>query len=290
MFLEIFRNNGFPTLIALDIYDVYELRSSSLFKISKYMKYILSNSVTVILPFLLSEFLLKKKYLKSIFVVLLQLLLYLYTGHKTILFSIPFILTTYFISKRKNLYFDFFNFICLSLSLLVLIAKKYVIFQNFFDLICRRSLLTTAYNKFAYYKFFFNNPKIGFAGMFPRWLISIKNPYEGRFTIGQLVSADAYNISSMNANTGFLAEGYMRFGYIGILINFLVLVLLFKLMDSSQKSLSYEFEIIFLIYFVFTLSDSHLIDLILFGPVGLIIFILVFYSHQFNNARMKGQI
>lgn len=285
LFLEIFRNNGFPTLIALNIYDVYELRSSGWFKISKYMHYVLSVAITVILPFLLSQFLLNKKYLKSIFIVLLQLLLYLYTGHKTMLFSAPFILITYFISKRKNLYFDFFNLICLGVFSLTLIAKKHVIFRNIFDLLCRRSLLATAYNKFAYYNFFSRNPKLGFAGMFPRWLINIKNPYEGRLTIGQIISADAYNVSAMDANTGFLAEGYMRFGYIGILISFLVLALLFKLMDSSQKSLGYKFEIIFLIYFMFTLCDAHLIDKILFGPVGLVILILVFYSSNFDCVR-----
>ena len=73
--------NGVPSLTALNLLNVYELRSSGSFQLSKYGSYLLGFAVTVLLPMMITKCLLKKRYLLAGLSCGVIFLLYLYSGH-----------------------------------------------------------------------------------------------------------------------------------------------------------------------------------------------------------------
>ena len=165
-------------------------------------------------------------------------------------------------------------------ALLVLLSSFSPIFQNGFEeiysLLGRRTMMVSAVNKFKYYDFFSDNPKMGLAGIFPRWLIPISNPYEGE-TIGKIIADIYYNKPEMNSNTGFLAEGYMRFGYIGIFVGLGIYAAILRLLDRMQIRAGYGLTVSIFIYPVFTLTDAHLMDSLILGPWMILLIIAILY-------------
>lgn len=276
MFIYIVLNNGLPTLQALNIYEVYELRESGVFKINKYMGYLLDWSACVILPFFLSNLLYRKKYVKAIIPAILIFSIYLYTGHKTFLFSIPLVIVCTLFSKRKNFMTEFFSLICSGAVFSILLYNVSRIFSSIYEMFGRRTMIVSANNKFKYFDFFSSNPKIGFQGVFPRWIIDIPITYDD---IGHIISDVYYNNPNMNSNTGFLAEGYMRFGISGIFIELILFAIILIWIDKMQCRSDYQLAIGSCIYMIFRLSDEHLIGPLFFGTWMIMIIIIVLYRN-----------
>lgn len=272
--------NGLPGFTALNIYNVYDLRSSAVFSLNKYDNYLLTWMMAAILPFLLANSINHKKYILSFVLSGIIFILYLYTGHKSYLFSIPLVIICSVWMRREMAYKELFIVASFCFALLVLLSSFSPIFQNGFEeiysLLGRRTMMVSAVNKFKYYDFFSDNPKMGLAGIFPRWLIPISNPYEGE-TIGKIIADIYYNKPEMNSNTGFLAEGYMRFGYIGIFVGLGIYAAILRLLDRMQIRAGYGLTVSIFIYPVFTLTDAHLMDSLILGPWMILLIIAILY-------------
>lgn len=273
--------NGWPSLTALNIYDVYELRESDTLQISKYGRYLLTWCANVFFPLFLTAALLKKKWGWAAALCAMMMLLYLYTGQKTYLFAIPLLLVIVPWSRRRNYYKEFFFCFCIGFSVLILLNWLSPVFKSVFstayDLFCRRSMLLSAQNKFVYYDYFQTHPKLGLYGVFPQWLVNIPDPLQG-VDYGYDISAIYYNRPSMNSNTGFLAEGYMRFGHWGTFLLLQLFALLLRMIDGLQKRAGYAMTIGVFLYPVFALADGHLLDSLVFGPWMILFLLLVFYQ------------
>ena len=279
--IYLFCNNGLPGMDALDIYSVYDLRSSGSLKIGKYQRYILTWIMGAVIPLYIVIMLQKRKYLLSLPGVVIMLLVYLYTGFKTYLFAIPLILISTLWARRKNFGSEMTIAFCLSFSILVFLALfspiKKTFFVNVYSLLGRRMMLVPANNKFKYFDFFSSHPKMGLYGIFPSWLLQTESPYENiKYTY--LISKIYYNRPEMNSNTGFLAEGYMRFGYYGIPVLFFILALLFKGIDRFQERNGYEIAVGLFIYPIFSLADGQLLSSMVSGEWLILIGILLFYK------------
>lgn len=275
--------NGVPSLTALNIYDVYELRSSGAFQLSKYLNYILAWTMKVIFPIFIAKTLVEKKYGLSLFLCGLIFLIYLYSGHKAYLFSVPVVVLCTLWAKRKNFYKELFMAASCGCGLLNLLTCAFPaqggIIYRVYSLFVRRCILDSANTKFFYYDYFTKNPKMGLGGMFPRWLIQVNNPYadiDFQHEIGRIY----FNAPEMNANTGFLAEGYMRFGHLGTILVLVVLALLLKQMDRLQERTGYPLVVGMFAYPVFSLADAHLLDSFVIGPWMISLFILLFYKER----------
>ena len=59
---------------------------------------------------------------------------------------------------------------------------------------------------------------MGLYAVFPRWIFPISSYYEN-IDFQHEIGAIYYGAPDMNANTGFFAEGYLRFGHIGTILN-----------------------------------------------------------------------
>ncbi len=277
--INLYRRNGWPTTLALNFDNVYELRGSGIFKISKYALYILRYAIFVMIPFLLTNALCKKKYIYIVFYASLTVCIYLYTGMKSYVFMLPLIVTATLWSARKEFYYEFFLSFSLGTSLIVLFYNCHGLINKIYSFFIRRVMFVSANNKFKYFDFFSKNPKMGMAGELPRWMIQINNPYpEG---IGYIISEVYYNRPKMNSNTGFMVEGYMRFGVWGMALVFFIFAVLLLLIDNLQLKSSYQAAIGISIFNIFILSDGYLLTVV---PWLLFIPLLLFYSERTANS------
>ncbi len=271
----IYLTNGLPSLMALDMSQVYELRGSDAFQLNKYVQYLLTWSTSFFVPMLLARAICNKKYLIALALAAVQFLFYLYTGHKTYLFTIPLVVLCAFWSRRKHFYRELFFCLCAGMSVLLLLAvlaehteifpemlgKLFVEADSY---LFRRTMVVPAVNKFIYFDYFSANPKLGLAGIFPTWLLPVDNPYAD-IAYTYEISAIYYGLPEMNSNTGFLAEGFSRFGHMGTFLVLLVFALLLRQMDSLQNRLGYGLIVSIFVYPVFALGDAYLLDQLLFG-------------------------
>lgn len=290
---ECFIKNGLPAFTALDIYRAYEIRQDGVFQISKYANYLLKWSIDVFLPYFIVKSMIRKQYGHAMIYAGMILLLYLYSGNKSFLFSIPVIILCSLWSKRKNFYKEIFACACIGFAVLVLLAIFHPFMRVFwiraYSLLGKRTLMDPAGNKFFYYDYFSTRPKLGLAGVFPRWLINIPNPYEG-IEYQHEIAAIYFNSPETNANTGFLAEGYMRFGLAGIFLIMLLFALILKLADSLQERCGYRLAVSLLICPVINLTDAHLFDSLSFGPWMMMLLLLIFYNEPVSplERRLTG--
>lgn len=282
LILYITAENGLPTLLALDFGKVYDLRSSDSFYINKYMSYILRFVIFVFLPVVLSRALCLKQYFRSILYILFVFFVYLYSGMKAYLFSIPLIVILTVWSKRKNFYYEFFCTFSTGVTGLVIFIKYHTVFRSIYSLFIRRVLFVSANNKFKYYDFFSQNPKVGMSGELPTWLVNIPNHYpEG---IGYIISDVYYGMPEMNSNTGFMVEGYMRYGFIGMFIIFIIFAVILLMIDDLAKRSDYSFAIGACSFSIFLLSDGYLLTMV---PWLAMMLILIFYSDLELRKKYK---
>ncbi len=285
MTLHIVNLGGIPSLKAFNIYKVYEIRKMNAITLSKYLSYFFNWMMWVIFPFWIAKTIELRKYLITLVLSSIIISYYLYFGHKTFLFSIPLIIICTVWSRRQKFINEFLIVFSIVHAVLVLFSMKLNICYQIYSLIGRRVMIVSANNKFNYYDFFSHHAKMGIVGIFPQWLVNIKNQYpEG---IGHIIANEYYNNPIMNSNTGFFAEGYMRFGILGTIISIIFFSFLLRLMDSYQKKTSYSIAIGTCIYLIFDLSDGHLLDSLFFGPWMILILILIFYTRKNGVNEMK---
>ena len=274
---------GRPEMTALNIYKVYDMRRDAP-NLGKLVNYLLAWTMPVILPFALAKALTIRKWLAAAAICAVIFLVYLYTGQKTFLFSVPMVVACTLWAKRENCYLELFSCLCIGFAVLVVLScmesnRDQGIFNRIYSLIGRRCMILTANNKFKYYDYFTKHPKMGIYGIFPRWLIEVKSYYEN-IPYSYEISKVYFGKPEMNSNTGFLAEGYMRFGHLGTLAALTLFAVILKLVDRFAERTSYQLAVGLFAFRVFGLADAHLIDSLFFGEWMLLILLLLFYGEN----------
>ncbi|RGT72484.1 hypothetical protein DWX08_09215 [Ruminococcus sp. AF18-22] len=287
VYIDMIAENGMPSLAALNIYDVYQIRSN--FHLNKYVGYLFEWQYTIITPFFIIRAYYRKKYITGFCFCFLQFLSYLYAAQKTILFIIPLVLALCIISRMKN--FALYTYMTLVGGVFLITCGSGIseIVYRIYDLFVRRVLLLPANLKFIYYDFFSQNPKIGLAGTLWGKFLDIPHPYEER--IGIIISKVYFNKPEMNSNTGFLAEGYYRFGIIGIFIVLILFAFILLCLDYFANSNGYAFAVTMGFFSIFLLNDGGLIDPLIFGHLTVLVLLCVFYNQKndfkIQNKRIK---
>ena len=283
-----YKNNGLPTTKALNLYDVYELRASGLYKTGKYIRYIQSLLIFVVIPILITMFVREKKYVLAIIIYGMEFVIYLYEGQKTFLFTGMMVFVITWWADRKNFEKEFWTLFLSGITLISVFLQNGIIYK-FFTFIVRRVLFVSANNKFKYYDFFSNYPKEGWAGIFPTWLIPIASHYGSGYPnhYSFRIAKIYYNAPEMQSNTGFLAEGYLRWGYIGIFMSFILFALVLSYVDGVESRTSYAFALGCSISMIFSLADGYLISTLLFGKFTIWFLILFFYRTTRSEYSLK---
>ena len=173
----------------------------------------------VLLPFLFSVALFKKRYLVALLLIGILLLTFGITGHRSIAI-LPIFALGIFIARNKG-HKNFYILIGF-MSLLFLIYILFLYFDNVFAdiIIFRRALFLPSFLNYSYYDFFVNNEFIYYSNTFLS--IFFDYPY----------SESLSNLIIQGANTGFLGTSYAHGGPAGmIIISFLVGMVL-RVLDS----------------------------------------------------------
>lgn len=266
VFLVIFLFNGTPSLVALNFSSVYEVRSNFNYGYS-FMTYLLTWQAWVLNPYLLIFFLKKRKYLFVILPILFQILIYLYTGHKAYLFLIIILpILTYFVKYRNLMIYILFGFIFGSLvswfcTVVILNPWPMALFVH-------RLLYLPAQISYQYFEYFSNNGFVFLSHSIFESLFS-NSVYEKHPIL--IIGEQYYN--SNWPNTGYLADAFMNFGYIGMLVFSIIFSVILKIFDSFALNIGKESITAVSILFVFYFISGGLLTSLLNG--GVIFFLLI---------------
>lgn len=276
--------NGMPTLEALNVYDVYELRRSGRFQIGKYAGYLLNSVVTVCLPILMIKAINAEQKFLFIFAFISIFVIYLYTGHKTYLFSIALCIVGSIFAKKRDTFTCFFKCFLAGMCFLAVLTMVWPGENNMvvriYSLLVRRTLFVPAELKFIHYDYFSSHPHLGLYGSIPVMLNPYVPEYYTTHSYPFEIGAIYYNSPQMSADTGFFAEGYARFGFVGLILSLVFLALILKQIDSFQSRTSYATAISFFIYPIYALAEQQILSTIVLGTWMFLFIILNHYKEK----------
>lgn len=292
MFAYIVKKNGLPTLTALNIYKVYELRESGSFSIGTYPGYVLSWVTNVIIPFFVTKYILEKKFARTVIFIAMIFMVYLYGGHKSDLFVSIVVIIVAFWLKRKESYTEILSALCFGITALVIISSINIpgnnIFLEIFSLFGRRVMLLSAQNKFAYFDYFSKNPKMGLGGLFPTWFLHFNARYVD-LDYTRAISAIYYGTPESVSNTGYFAECHTRFGYYGYMLEGILFASILKLLDVAQKNIGYALLTGTSLCIFIGICDAFLLNSLVLGPMMMLVFIALFYRNG-NIDKTEGRL
>jgi len=222
----------FNPFITFNLRDVYGIRSQYE-EIVTLGGYIFSWMANIIIPFLIVLSVVKKKRFYLIPLFIFQILLFSISGHKSYFFLPLFALTLAWIVKRKNP----LNWMCSGLILVIIIGIGFYWIQNdllIMSLFTRRTLFISPFLSFRYYEFFSNNSFVYLSHhqIFNKFLTY---PYE---LIPAKLIGKIYRNGS-HSNNGMMSDGYMNFGFMGMMLWAIFYSIIFKIIDifSYKKNL-----------------------------------------------------
>lgn len=268
---------GFANLTALNLEDVYEVRSMR--KYSGITAYIVNWLPKAIIPCFMVFSLYGKKYVYFMISVSAQFYLYLFTGAKTTLFSIVLILFSYILmNKNTSKYIERWSqFLILGVGGSVLLAWKSKSI-TLLAIVCMRLSAVPANISFKHYNFFSENPKLYFSETIFGRIFGIKSPYP-EFSTMMLGGAGG------NANTGYLGDAYANGGFIVMIIYSVILALIFRVIDSMDKKYISVIVSCF-VYSVIMLNDGSLTVCLITGGMFLIFpFVWIFMSYEDRREK-----
>lgn len=282
--------NGFPSFMALDLNKVYQVRADA-FITNKYIGYLYSIVNYSVIPFLMAYSIEKRRYLCSVVLIGIILLLYLYSGNKTSLFSILLLLGCIVAINFKKTTMTTMNLISIGtigFTLLWVVEGIYAPYSLF----VRRTLIFPSLIKFYHFDFFSHNFFLKFSGSPIGSLTGDNASAFGNLlfneSIPNAIGRIYFNAPEMGANTGFLVEGFSRFGYIGFFVTAIIFFLVLKLLDLLQKRAGYTIALVGSAYFIYSLNDLHLINSIIFGP-GLYVVLVSMFFYSKRERGMKNE-
>lgn len=258
---------------------VYYLRSEKVY--SGIWIYFLNWIGKVLIPLCIVIFFLEKKKILFIISCLMQLTLYLSTGHKTFILSVFLILgLTYILIKDRWK-------VGLPQLYSLMIAGAAIIYKltdmlMIIAIMPLRLFIIPALISFSHYEFFSVNQKLHFSeGLIGR-LFGIESPYQ--MSSKYIVSLSTYEGA---ANTGFLADAYANGGLIVMIMFMLIFALILLFVDSismdSNNKLKYS---AMMVYPIIILNDMAILTTIFTCGLGLLlVFMYILASEEKNFTR-----
>jgi len=212
----------------LDLSKVYEHRGEvGLLINAGIWGYINTWVYKVVNPALIAWALWRKRYRLFLIFTALQVLFFAISSHKSVLFYPVLILAVCFIARKKEaLKYTTWGLI----GVIVLSSCIYLIFDNIWpaSLFIRRVFFVPAQLNFAYYELF---SSIGYVYLSNSVFSSFLD-YPFEYNYANMVSLYLLGHPDTNCNNGFLATGYMHFGYLGMWIFSIIVGLLLWIVDS----------------------------------------------------------
>jgi len=274
LLIPIIANYGFDlNYNVLKFQDIYEVRSKSISGIAM-IGYLYSWLAKVIVPVLIALSLIKKNYIISLILVLVLLYLFIVQAQKSVFFSLLVVLLFYFIT-------DYYKKIYLFLTVLFLLIVAMHLFSlktgNIVleSMLVRRVFFVPAILNNYYFDFF-----SGHSLYLSHSIFSPIYEYPYELPPEKMIGLTYFGSSDMNANNGFISDGFMNFGRFGVILYIFLIVIIFKVFDALKVN-SHYFGVFFVMIFTF-ISSSFLTSLFTHGI--LILLILAFFVMQYRKT------
>lgn len=256
--------------LQFDLSKVYEVREKFGETRIPLSGYFISWLGYILNPVFFAIFIRRRKLIMAAMIVLFELFLFSSTGNKTLLFALVFVSVLMWTIGRKN------PLALIAAGLAGVIGFgifSYFVFGDLWiaSLFTRRAILDQPQQYFFYYDFF-SKHEFTFLSQHHIFLYFSDYPYhlEPPNLIGKV-----YFGSQMNsANTGIIGDAFMNFGFSGLFIWGVILILLFKVIDSLTLQKDKKVAVAAVAMPVITLMNSALLTNLLTHGLLLSLFTL----------------
>ncbi len=226
--LFIYHYNHFH--ISFDLDAVYDLRAEMAGNLPTWFTWIKNCFGNVALPLLIVYFLEKKRFLYSLFFILMEIMMFSVGMDKTyILLLIVAIFLGLFKFRIKNSFVIASFGIC---GVMVLSGLEFLFYGTtmLFYMVVRRTFYLPVWINQMYFDFFSNHEKVLFTQNV--FVISKFLPNTYTETIYSLINHAYFNGKVPSPNTGLLAESFMHMGYAGVFVFPILLLFVLRIMDT----------------------------------------------------------
>ncbi|MBR5880249.1 MAG: hypothetical protein IKZ16_01060, partial [Clostridia bacterium] len=245
-----------------------------------------------IVPFAIVLLLHKKRYVGAALMGLVQLLLYMESGNKYLLFIMVPLLAVYFCAKFGHL----IKLIYLGLgALCISLIPIYHLSSAGGDVlgikacfyIAVRSLFHPADNKYAMYECFSQYPKMFYSDGVIGKMFGLTGLYGG--SDGQVVYAfNGGTFLEANYNTGYLGESYANLGFFGMLLMAVLFALILRVVDSYNNKKTFCVLSAVFATFIINLNDISLLTTLLSSGMIVVIVLLSIYFDKNEEDLSRG--
>ncbi len=250
------------------------VRHSLFSDFSKLSMYIFSWTIKVFIPLSIIKSVRYKQWYVTFGLIALTVVLYAVTNVRFIFFSG---ITVLFFALLKN-----FRISALSLALIFAfsgiagIFLRYTINQPVLEsLILRRYIMVPQLHNIAYFELFRD-----FHLHLSYSILSFLEKYPLNMRPAHWVGEVFYHRHGLSANNGFISQGFMDFGYAGIIIYSLTVVAIFVFLNSMDFSAEYA-GLIFL--FMSSIVSSSITTVMVTHGGFILLFFLYFFAEKQNN-------
>ncbi len=259
--------------INFDLSKVYELRSEyGLASNAGIFGYLNSWVTKVFNIFLIAIALFRRKYIYILLLVLVQILLFGFSGHKAVLFSVILLAGLYLFDKAKHhsTIIIYSTLTSISLSLIYFNLLKELMLPS---VLIRRVFFVPSNLNYVYFDYFSSYDYLYWSNSILKNIFTY--PYE---VSPPLVIGDYLGYHEMAANTGIFGSGYMHLGIIGIIIYIFIFTLLINLVQQFNKLPYWLINAIILMPFLTVFASSDLLTTLLTHGLLMAIVIMYLYS------------
>jgi len=277
--------NNFEGLKAFDFSYIYTMREKLEFPNG--FAYLIAWVTRVIIPFLYMKYMVEKKFGMAVALFAMQVFLYMILGYKYLLLLMVLYTAIFLICKLKipikavALGANFLVFLGIySYQIEKIGTNNLSIKIN--ALLGDRFLFIPALNKFQYYGFFSEHPKVWFANGTIGKCLGETNLY--KYSMGYTICGWFRNGKlEADFNTGYLGDAYAQVGFVGMLLMGVILAIIVIFINSYSKYISDVILYGFIGYVAYSMNDGALLTACITGGIWLIILICMIYARKENN-------
>ena len=260
--------------------EVYDVRAAANEKANPLISYLFSPFGKVLLPTLLIMGFLHKDLKIIALSIVVMLYLFMVNPHKSLLFSIPVAIAFVFFKRYETKTGAFLLMIDI---VLIISVMARVVMDNVLpeSILVRRGFFLPTLICDKYFCFFDNNPMT-----LSHSIMRVFQEYPYEWEPSHLMGFVMHEMSETSCNTGIIADGFMNFGHIGVLLWIVLTVLIFKYIDSIGIRSAY-FGLVFI--FLYTLTNSALLTSMLTHGGILLLLVLTFLVDRVNDGKTVAQ-
>lgn len=277
LLLRLWYLNGTPSLIAANILRVYDVRRSVITdSMISYLRGIVCNAV---FPVVVCHSIRTKKRGLAVVSVLVEIIIYLYLGNRSIFFSLLFTIAAYFFFGKLKSSDGYLPFV-LSIILVILFATMKNSFISYIIIsIIRRALSVPAQVGSQYIEFSDQYGYLWYSQSRISNIMDVQSQYPLPFPY--IIGLNYFGYPT-SANNGYIASGYSDAGIVGVLIaSILVSTILLLIYHSLYSHKCMLFGIIGSTFAL--LTNSNLLTTLFTHGLGALVFLVLLYSLAYPN-------